>query len=173
MRQWKALMKKNYINWKRQAKCSFFEICCPAAVMYLMVILRGVVDVESVNLDDLIQVKEATYPGLNWQWNDMSTFAADSTYGEWNYESLTLLNTDQTDFFKYGGYPITQDYTTDKNYNMVSDVLGPWYFLPTDCLKINSFQVPQVASPVIAIVGEVNAAQYMMSSYLETLTGLQ
>lgn len=56
MRQWKALMKKNYINWKRQAGCSFFEICCPAAVMLIMVILRSLVDVETVNLEDLAKV---------------------------------------------------------------------------------------------------------------------
>ena len=51
MRQWKALMKKNYINWKRQSCCSFFEICCPAAVMFIMVSLRGVVDVTTVPVD--------------------------------------------------------------------------------------------------------------------------
>ena len=58
MRQWKALMRKNFINWKRQPKCSFFEICCPAAVMFLMVILRNVVDVTKNDLlKDLIKVR--------------------------------------------------------------------------------------------------------------------
>ena len=51
MRQWKALMKKNYINWKRSFGCSFFEICCPAVVMFIMVSLRGVVDVTTVPVD--------------------------------------------------------------------------------------------------------------------------
>jgi len=53
MRQWKALMKKNFINWKRQAKCSFFEMCCPAAVMLILVSLRSVVDVNTVDLQKL------------------------------------------------------------------------------------------------------------------------
>ena len=57
LRQWKALMRKNFINWRRQPKCSFFEICCPAAVMFLMVILRNVIDVETYNFDALVKVR--------------------------------------------------------------------------------------------------------------------
>ena len=85
MRQWKALMKKNFINWKRQAKCSFFEICCPAAVMYLMVILRGVVDVTTISLEGLDAVRQPTFPGLTWSYNGDPTDSVTMNYGNWTY----------------------------------------------------------------------------------------
>jgi len=47
-------MRKNYIQWKRQLGCAFCEICCPAVVMFLMVILRNVVDPETFRVSSLI-----------------------------------------------------------------------------------------------------------------------
>ena len=56
-RQWKALMRKNYINWKRSAKCSFCEICCPAVVMLLMVLLRSLVKPETYDYSGFAKVR--------------------------------------------------------------------------------------------------------------------
>ena len=50
---------------------------------------------------------------------------------------------------------------------------GPLYFIPTNCLKVNNFQVPKVDMPIIAVVGENNPAQYMIASYIDELTKLQ
>ena len=66
MRQWKALMRKNFINWKRQPKCSFFEICCPAFVMLLMVVMRNVIDIETFDYSDLVKVRAPAYTALKW-----------------------------------------------------------------------------------------------------------
>ena len=65
MRQWKALMRKNFINWKRQPKCSFFEICCPAMCMFLMVILRNVIEVETLDFSALAKVRAPVTPGFS------------------------------------------------------------------------------------------------------------
>ena len=41
--------------------------------------------------------------------------------------------------------------------------------VPSDCLKVKSFQLPLVEMPIIAVVGEWNQATYMMQNYLEEL----
>ena len=71
-RQWKALMRKNFINWKRQAKCSFCEICCPAVVMLLMVVLRNVVDVTVFDFSTLEEVRQPTFPAFTYNGNSWS-----------------------------------------------------------------------------------------------------
>lgn len=76
-RQWKALMRKNFINWKRQAKCSFFEICCPAFVMFLMVILRNVIEPTTIPNFDLIKLQTATFPGFAWDGQEWTTNIGD------------------------------------------------------------------------------------------------
>ena len=81
-RQWKALMRKNVINWKRQPGCAFCEICCPAVVMFLMVILRNVVEVETTDLSALLKYKQPTFPGLNY----------DSATETWNTESVFKIS---------------------------------------------------------------------------------
>ena len=59
-------MRKNWINWKRNTRCSVCEIVCPAAVMLLMVILRNVIDVETYDFDTLTKYKAQLSIGLNW-----------------------------------------------------------------------------------------------------------
>ena len=172
MRQWKALMRKNFINWKRQAKCSFFEICCPAVVMYLMVILRGVVDVTTVPMDQLLAVRQPTFVGATWTWNEPEKETGPD-YGTWNFLDYGTINDDVTSFFEYDSYPVLNPTTSTNKYNVLDDKFGPFYFIPSNCLKINSFQVPKVASPIIAVVGPNNKAQYMIKNYLQQLTDLQ
>ena len=44
--------------------------------------------------------------------------------------------------------------------------------IPSDCLLINSFQLPKVASPVIAVIGEegnLDEPQFMLVDYLTKL----
>ena len=66
MRQWKALMRKNFITWKRNAGCSFFEIACPSAMMFLMLILRNVIDTETYSTDDILKAAIPVFPGLTF-----------------------------------------------------------------------------------------------------------
>ena len=35
-RHWKALNRKNWINWYRRPKCAGFEIIFPVLIMFLM-----------------------------------------------------------------------------------------------------------------------------------------
>ena len=65
-RQFKALMRKNFIQWKRQPGCAVCEICCPAVVMFLLVILRSVIDIETFPVSLLNSVRQPTMPGLTY-----------------------------------------------------------------------------------------------------------
>ena len=44
-RHYKALMKKNYINWKRTCCGSICEIVCPLMLMLILVYARSQVDI--------------------------------------------------------------------------------------------------------------------------------
>lgn len=53
-------------------------------------------------------------------------------------------------------------------------MLGPFYFVPSDCMKMNSFQLPKVEMPIIAVVGdEDNVPNNIMYEYLKELITLQ
>ena len=80
-----------------------------------------------------------------------------------------------TPFLAYGEYkPIGSPVVSTANpYNLFADPQGPLAFIPSDCLAVNSYQVPKVDSPIIAVVGEYNVATYMMQSYLYALFELQ
>ena len=56
------------------------------------------------------------------------------------------------------------------DYDAATDVNGFTGFIPTQCMKNSSFQVEQVESPVIAIVGDSTEPAFAsMVSYMETL----
>ena len=47
-RHYKALMKKNWINWKRTLCASLTELLCPIVLMSLVALLRGVLESSEV-----------------------------------------------------------------------------------------------------------------------------
>ena len=61
-RHYRALMKKNFINWKRTPCGSLCEIICPILLMLIMVAARSMID--PVNNDDwsLYSLRRAYYP---------------------------------------------------------------------------------------------------------------
>lgn len=133
--------------------------------MFLIVILRTVIDVETFPLSELNSVRMPTMPGLKYS----------STAQEMWTPDFSSINTDLDPFFTYGNYPVslpdpTPDFKAeaaalgldvDEPYNILSDFLGPLYFVPKQCLEKFSFQLPSVTMPIIAFVGkrdEVTAA---------------
>ena len=132
-RQWKALMRKNSINWRRKLKCSIFELLCPIIAMSFMVFLRWQVHGSEAGQSSLYVSKRSTFLGLSYSHRTES----------WNFlTAMPSINRDMTDFFKYAGYPIGRIYDDDGDYSLLEDLKGPLYFLPTDCLKANSFALP-------------------------------
>ena len=114
--------------------------------MFLIVILRTVIDIETYPISALNKVRAPTMPAFTWD-------------GEkWSSEGWGDLNTDLTPFFEYGNYPLTiptdsvhyarheRDMKTmeelgisNSEYNIVTDLTGPLYFIPQQCLEKYSF----------------------------------
>lgn len=61
-RHYRALMKKNCINWKRTPCGSIFEIVCPIMLMLILVYARS--RIETVDQDDfsLYSLRRPFYP---------------------------------------------------------------------------------------------------------------
>jgi hypothetical protein len=57
------------------------------------------------------------------------------------------------------------------NYNPLYDFESPFYFMPSNCKKEHSFVLPQVPSPVVAIIGEYEegSIQAEVQNYLQKL----
>ena len=57
-------------------------------------------------------------------------------------------------------------------YEMTQDATSPLYMVPSNCLKVKSFQLPKVSMPIIAVVGlkdedgNYNEPTEMMLDYL-------
>ena len=127
MRQFKALMRKNFIQWKRQPGCAFCEICCPAVVMFLMVILRNIIDPETFDLSSLAKVRQPSFPGFVWDGQ------------KWGPEGISDMNSDLDPFFVYGEYPNATWHDIFGPYSVTNDYGGPFFFVPQQCLQKYSF----------------------------------
>ena len=62
-RHFKALMRKNLINWKRQPVCAFFEIISPCILMAIIAIVRWKVPYVKVDSQGMLDQKLASFPG--------------------------------------------------------------------------------------------------------------
>ena len=62
-------------------------------------------------------------------------------YGYWGYNSLDDINYNVESFFKWLKYNEVPNsgFNAQGEYEVNSDVYGPFYFVPTQCLKQNSF----------------------------------
>ena len=133
-RQWKALTRKNSINWRRKIKCSILELLCPIIAMGFMVLLRWKVHASSGSQNSLFLQKTPTFLPLSYSHRKDS----------WSFlTSLATTNRDLTDFFEYASYPWGGMYKNESNYSMLEDIRGPLYFLPSDCVKARSFAFPK------------------------------
>ena len=163
-RHFGALSRKNWINWYRRPKCSFFEILWPVLTMFVMVFMRYHIKALKYPYDRIIPgLKMPTYPGLSWE--SSTKKAPEGTWYE-SIKSLKQVDNDVSDFFDYTGY---STHVPKQSYKANQDIRGPFYFLPSECLKDKSFQLPTVESPIIAVVGEWNKATTMMQNYLQEL----
>jgi len=69
-RHFKALARKNFINWYRTPICSFLEIVFPALLMYIIVILRNKIGrTTAVDEAGMFEKKYPIFPGLKWENN--------------------------------------------------------------------------------------------------------
>lgn len=151
----KALTKKNFYIWKRNPFCSACELFCPAALMLVIVYIRTRIDATTTPAQNLEILKHPEYPGFDYVDGDWQ-----STYGTAGpQQTAFMLN----DFYN----------TTDFNYNIQLDVGGPLYFIPTQCLKKNSFMLNKTESPLIAYVEHGSSVETSVLQYLTRLKAYQ
>lgn len=170
-RQFNALMRKNFISWRRRTKCSFFEILCPALVMLIMVFLRAKIDVEEKNfsLESMLKARKPTFTAFSYA-GDLTDDPTDSGWS--GVKSTVQVSLDLNGFMKYAEFPNEAFYEKHNLYEMAEDTKSPLFFIPFNCIKENSYVTPRVASPIIAHVGW-NKPTAMMVEYLKTLIDFQ
>jgi hypothetical protein len=61
-RHFKALMKKNAINWRRTLVGSLMELICPVVLMMILVYARTQVATQLVGNFDIYQLKKPFFP---------------------------------------------------------------------------------------------------------------
>ena len=171
-RQFNALMRKNFISWRRRTKCSFFEILCPTLVMLIMVFLRCKIEVEdkSFSLESMLKDRKPSYPAFSYS-GDLTDDPTDSSWS--GIASTATLSLDLNGFMKYANFPSEAFYEEHKTgYEIAEDTKSPLFFIPFQCIKENSYVTPRVASPIIAYIG-YNKATAMMIEYLTGLISFQ
>ena len=122
--------------------------------MFLMVIIRNLIDIEVVDFSTLSEVRRPTFPAFPYS-GDLDLTSIDST---WDASFRFDISTDVNDFLYYSSYPSEEYWGNYTQYSQQYDLKSPVRFLPSQCFKENSFQLPRVSMPIIAVVGEWNKA---------------
>ena len=93
-RHFKALMRKNLINWKRQPVCAFFEIASPLILMIVIAIIRKKIPYISVSPEGMLNYKLPIFP------------CCAKVDGKWKGTTATsyLINERVTNFLNYTDY---------------------------------------------------------------------
>lgn len=88
-RHYKALMKKNCINWKRTPCGSICEIICPLLLMFILVYARSRIDLVNQENFSLYSLRRPLYPIAKPEINDKFTFSiSDQVRQGQNYEEF-------------------------------------------------------------------------------------
>jgi len=104
--------------------------------MFIIVYLRTKIDPTNVAGASLVELKHPLYV-IQERDGKFSPLQTSQVY---------------EDFFVYSNY--TDIFQVD--YDPILDPISPLFFLPENCLKKNSFVLPQQNSPVIGVVGPGN-----------------
>lgn len=112
--------------------------------MFLIVILRTVIEIETYPISELNSVRMPTMPGLK--------YSSSTAQKMWTAD-FGSINEDLDPFFTYGNYPVSLptptpdfkaeaaalDLDLDDTYNIITDFSGPLFFVPKQCLEKFSF----------------------------------
>ena len=146
----KALVRKNFINWKRTPICSILEVLLAVVLMSGLVTFRHFVDTTTVDTEGMLEKKSPLFPSLEWEVTRRG--------GDWSSNKTTsphYVNAMVMDMMTYDNKSsrIPDDKNTTDFYEVQYDILGPQFLLPSQCLKKTSFLIPRRTSPWIALVG--------------------
>jgi hypothetical protein len=158
-RHFKALMRKNWINWKRTPIGSAVEMLTPALLMILLVIARKAMKIQVVNSVDLADLQHPRFPIANYN----------STTGSWNVNGVAMqsymLDKSFQGMMQYANYTNNQT-KSEPVYNPLLDVKGPFLFNPPHCTK---HSIVGFDSPIIAYIKSDSSLQKDMVLQLKEL----
>ena len=66
-RHFRALARKNCINWRRTPVCSVLEILLAVVLMAGLVVFRHFVDTTAVDTQGMLDKKSPVYVALQWE----------------------------------------------------------------------------------------------------------
>lgn len=116
--------------------------------MLALVWIRSAIETEESPYINLEKFRRPFFPALEYIGG-----------GKFDSNDISTPASRQASFLKF------DDYSGDA-YDMESDKLSPLNFLPEMCLRENGVSRPRVPSQVIAVVGEQNPVQTMLTNYL-------
>ena len=62
LRHFKALMRKNFINWKRTPFGSAVELCLPSLLVIILVVLRQAIKPINIDSIDISMLQHPSFP---------------------------------------------------------------------------------------------------------------
>ena len=129
-RHFNALVRKNFIIWKRTPGCSSFEVIAPLILMTLLALLRMGVPSTFVDQDAMLEKKFPSWYGVS-----------PTGMGEWSHKKRdnTIVDDRVAALTCHSQY-YDKKHTTDcSEYNLANDLHGPQYFTPSQCMKQDSW----------------------------------
>jgi hypothetical protein len=107
--------------------------------MFIMVILRNLIDVEVKDFSNIISNRHPTYLPFSYSGNlDLDDATVDNS--EWGgIASTVAVGLDLNGFMKYAEFPSEDFYVNRTAYSVEFDKKSPLYFLPQQCIKENSY----------------------------------
>lgn len=150
-RHFNALMRKNFINWKREPCSAVCQLICPGMLMLILVYVRSRIDPTYFNASTLALLEIPQYQ------IDMGSD------GLLDLDSTQERMANFTKYYYYNLPTLTLDVETDPS--------SPLQLNPENCLLNSSFVLPKVAAPYIAIVGDLttNGVMNRINNYMVQL----
>jgi hypothetical protein len=145
-RHFLALMRKNWIIYKRNPCSACIQIVAPVLFMLLIVWLRSIVTADTIDTGPLIKL---AHPSFTVQIKNDALSPITST-------RLTA------DFFEFDG----RKGIFGVEYEVLQDPLSPTYFFPPNCAYSNDFTVP---ADLVAVVGANNSVSVAVEEYMRKL----
>jgi hypothetical protein len=168
-RHFKALSKKNAINWKRTPLGSCTEIFCPVILMIIMTRIRLLVTPELSAEYKLASLRHPMFQPAK----------PDAVTGLFDISAQSVIENaqDLNDFMFYTNYTNTKASVTSKasSYIPVVDPYGPYLFYPSQCQSNEGLIAAgrKYRAPVIAYIKQGNQIEEDIVDQLQAIFEMQ
>ena len=126
-RHFKALMRKNFINWKRTPLGSALELLLPSLLMLVLVLGRSAIKPSIIESVDLSSLQHPSFP--------MTSLNSKNNTWSLNAKAFQAISDDPAfqAMMRYSNYTNTGLNSSNPTYNPMVDVKAPFLFSPPHC----------------------------------------